>query len=140
MKVPEDSIPISELGEVVICERRVYLRSKYGQRTSAQREGRLKRGNDVHKAAYAQKAPDQVATDKRCFIATAVFGEDAPETNHLRRWRDETLMPSKVGRVAVAVYYRVSPAVAEWCDGREGVRKVIAKALSVVVKMTGGRR
>jgi hypothetical protein len=87
MKVPDDSIPISELGEVAICERRVYLKRKYGARTSAQREARLDRGNMVHKAAFDQRNPEVSGSDRRCFIASAVFG---PDSAMLARWCDRS--------------------------------------------------
>ena len=49
-----------------------------------------------------------------CFIATAVYGtETAEEINILREFRDEVLMPSKLGAAFVSGYYEVSPAIAE---------------------------
>jgi len=48
-----------------------------------------------------------------CFIATVVYGDYyAPEVIALRRFRDETLEQSIIGRFFVAFYYRVSPPVA----------------------------
>lgn len=140
MKVPDDSIPISELGEVGICERRVYLRAKYGKRTNAQREQRLERGTAIHQAAYEQKRPDEMAQDKRCFIATAVYGDAAWETSHLRDWRDDVLLRSCAGRAAVGLYYKVSPAVARACDRSPMFAEIMRTLVGVAVKLTGGRR
>lgn len=47
-----------------------------------------------------------------CFIATAVYGLDATETNRLRRWRDEALLPHRSGRIFVETYYILSPTIA----------------------------
>lgn len=47
-----------------------------------------------------------------CFIATAVYGIDAPETNAFRQWRDSNLMPNFAGRAIVAIYYIISPSIA----------------------------
>lgn len=137
MKAPDDSIPISEIGEVGICERRVYLRKKYGLRTSQEREARLDRGTKIHEAAYQQSTPDEKRADKRCFIATAVYGADAVETEHLRSVRDKILMQSAFGRIVVRLYYAASPGIARACD-KSGALKHIARAiLNVLVKATG---
>ncbi len=48
-------------------------------------------------------------TKDNCFIATAVYGRDALETNVLRAWRDRGLMPSLLGRTLVRCYYELSP-------------------------------
>lgn len=47
-----------------------------------------------------------------CFIATSVYGFDAPETNSLRSWRDEVLLPKRSGRLFVEAYYLCSPYIA----------------------------
>lgn len=49
------------------------------------------------------------SSNSNCFIATAIYGIDATETNILRQWRDSTLMPHKLGRGMVTVYYAISP-------------------------------
>jgi hypothetical protein len=47
-----------------------------------------------------------------CFIASQVYGADAWETNVLRQWRDEKLLPTAVGFAFVEFYYQVSPPIA----------------------------
>ncbi|AJQ27562.1 CFI-box-CTERM domain-containing protein [Pelosinus fermentans] len=49
--------------------------------------------------------------DKRCFIATAVFGIDAIETNILRQFRDNHLIPYTLGRMFTSLYYSISPYI-----------------------------
>lgn len=49
------------------------------------------------------------SSSSKCFIATAIYGIDAPETNILRKWRDSYLMPNKLGRVMISSYYTLSP-------------------------------
>lgn len=62
-----------------------------------------------------------------CYIATAVYGSyDAPPVMTLRRFRDQHLVKSMVGRVFVRAYYLLSPSAAR-CLGR-------APLLSAVVK------
>lgn len=66
------------------------------------------------KASTLQK-PQEKAGSKFCFIATAVYGDaDAPRVLTLREFRDKHLIPSSLGRIAVACYYRASPPVARW--------------------------
>lgn len=48
-----------------------------------------------------------------CYIATAVYGShDAAEVTVLRRYRDEHLQQTAMGRHLVSVYYACSPALA----------------------------
>jgi tetratricopeptide (TPR) repeat protein len=51
----------------------------------------------------------------QCVVATAAFGSPlASEVHLLRWWRDEVLKASKIGALAVAVYYSVSPPIAKF--------------------------
>ena len=47
-----------------------------------------------------------------CFLATAVFGEGAPQLETFRAFRDRRLLPSAAGRFLVRAYYAVGPALA----------------------------
>jgi hypothetical protein len=48
-----------------------------------------------------------------CFIATAAFGTPlAAELAPLRAFRDRVLLGSPAGQLAVAIYYALSPPVA----------------------------
>ncbi len=54
------------------------------------------------------------ASQLSCFIATASYGSALhPHVETLRDFRDTYLMPSRVGRMFVYLYYRYSPAVAD---------------------------
>jgi len=51
--------------------------------------------------------------DKKCFIATAVYGGvHAPEVDIFRRFRDEILLPHYIGRKFVSIYYLCAPHIA----------------------------
>ena len=65
-----------------------------------------------------------------CYIATAVYGSyDAPEVMVLRRFRDETLRKSALGRWFIRVYYRLSPAVAKKLRKAKRVNGIVKRCL-----------
>lgn len=99
-------VSATELAKMGKCERQVYLDHQHGEDTSLT-EKFIKRGNQEHEEFNRRLS----GKDKRCFIATAVFGIDAIETNILRQFRDEHLMPYKYGQIFTALYYKISPYV-----------------------------
>lgn len=102
-------ISVTDVAGLGICEQQVVLDKQFGKARSNALQKKAKDGIKAHEAFDRQI---RGATDPRCFIATAVFGELAAETNMLRRFRDEQLMPRKFGPKAIKLYYRISPVVA----------------------------
>ena len=50
-----------------------------------------------------------------CYVATAVYGSyDCSQVWVLRRYRDEKLSESFLGRAFIKVYYAVSPTLVKW--------------------------
>jgi hypothetical protein len=49
------------------------------------------------------------AEDKRCFVASHLYGIDDNRTELLRTFRDNRLKSSLPGQLFIAVYYRLSP-------------------------------
>lgn len=72
-------------------------------------------------------------TKDNCFIATAVYGRDAPETNALRAWRDRALMPSLPGRTLVRCYYQLSPRFLPLLQRSERFAAIVRAALDRLV-------
>jgi hypothetical protein len=65
-----------------------------------------------------------------CFIATAAYGTPtAEQIDVLREFRDVVLLKNTLGRLFVAVYYRVSPPVADFVAGNEVVRTLVRELL-----------
>ncbi|MCI0572759.1 MAG: hypothetical protein L0Y66_18565 [Myxococcaceae bacterium] len=64
-----------------------------------------------------------------CFVATAAFGEDAPELAAFRRFRDEVLWPRAWGRAAVRLYYRAGPTLAGVVVARPVLRTSVRRVL-----------
>lgn len=74
-------------------------------------------------AARSARSSEQNTTSGQksgCYIATAVYGSyDAPEVWTLRRWRDERLASTLLGRTFIRVYYWLSPGLVSTI-GRSG--------------------
>jgi hypothetical protein len=74
-----------------------------------------------------------------CYIATAVYGSyDAPEVLTLRRFRDEFLVKSVVGRGFVKTYYRFSPPIAKKLEHAKHINLFVRKLLDKLVQWLEG--
>lgn len=50
-----------------------------------------------------------------CYVATCVYGSyDCPQVWTLRRFRDNTLAQTRLGRSFIRIYYAVSPTFVQW--------------------------
>lgn len=68
-----------------------------------------------------------------CYIATAVYGSyDCPEVWVLRRFRDQSLMKTRVGRSFVRAYYAVGPAAVRF--GGAPLRTLVRGPLGYLVR------
>ena len=69
-----------------------------------------------------------------CFIATAAFGTPmAEEVVLLKKFRDEVLMKTTMGRDLVGLYYKTSPPIAEFIRNRPGLKAMVREALKPLV-------
>lgn len=90
------------------------LEDKYnGVEVSEQRKVALEKGAQKHEAFNETLINGQ--QDKRCFIASHLYGVDDPRTNQLRAFRDRVLMPNRFGAFLVSVYYATSPFLVSLC-------------------------
>jgi uncharacterized repeat protein (TIGR02543 family) len=83
------------------------------------------------------------STVSGCFIATAAYGSPtAEQLDVLREFRDVALLESTVGSQFVALYYQLSPPIADFISGSTFLRNVIRKLLvdpaAWMVEATGG--
>jgi hypothetical protein len=61
-----------------------------------------------------------------CFIATAAYGTDtAQEIDILREFRDEVLLPNRLGASVVSLYYQVSPPIANFISQHGVLRTAV---------------
>lgn len=134
----EEFTGASELAEMGVCEQRIALTARLGKRRSSQQQASANAGTERHQAFHRAAILGQpgVSTsepaDKRCFIATAVFGE-SPQTVTLRRFRDRVLVPLPVGRYLIRVYYRCSPVLADFIGSSQSRKRLAARALGPLV-------
>tara|TARA_B100000989_G_C19309776_1_gene372040 strand:+ start:119 stop:457 length:339 start_codon:yes stop_codon:yes gene_type:complete len=74
--------------------------NKRGERLIDKRhtfKGNLRRAGLLHDKKRKKK--------DECFISSVCFGEQAPETEKFRRWRDNFLVDYKLGRYFIKWYY-----------------------------------
>lgn len=71
----------------------------------------------------------------QCFIATAAYGHPlADEIHILRKWRDNTLSKSLLGRNFLFFYYRISPPLAQVVSKSLMARSVVRWVISAILK------
>ncbi len=69
-----------------------------------------------------------------CYIATAVYGNvDEPHVLALRRFRDDVLNRSRLGRRVSSAYYRLSPPLAERLRDAKAANTLVRALLNVFV-------
>jgi hypothetical protein len=86
--------------------------------------------------------PAAKPSSSNCFVATAIYGRDAHETNMLRRWRDDRLLTSKGGHALVRLYYSLSPFLVPYLHRYKPLRRTVQLMLnwfieSVVIDSLG---
>jgi hypothetical protein len=75
---------------------------------------------------------------RSCYIATAVYGDkEAPEVCRLRRFRDESLNRSRIGRRLCALYYKIGPRLAARMSPASPVSRLVRRVLDGIVRKLG---
>jgi serine/threonine protein kinase len=79
-------------------------------------------------------------SSSNCFIATAIYGIHAPETNLLRTWRDQKLLKSNMGRLFVFAYYKISPSLIPWIEKNPWLKNMIKNQLNKLLEFIKNKK
>jgi len=86
--------------------------------------------NDTVEGTTLQFTTDTPSPSGGCFIATAAYGTPtAEQIDVLREFRDSVLLESIPGSHFVALYYQLSPPVADFIAGNELLRTLVRELL-----------
>jgi len=102
----------------------------------------LKHNDTEMEGTILQFTTDTPSPSGGCFIATAAYGTPtAEQLDILREFRDVVLLESAAGSQFVALYYQLSPPVADFIAGntllRALVRELLVDPIVWVVEATG---
>jgi hypothetical protein len=91
-----------------------------------------------HKSGFTPSQTSGSSTSSRggggCYIATCVYGTyDCPEVWVLRRFRDNTLSISWLGKGFIRAYYSISPKVVNWFGGRRWFNRLFKTIIGKIV-------
>lgn len=129
---------ISNIVATVYCEQQAIFDRERGEARTMGVRVKAAAGTFEHKR-FELEGKTLAAVDRRCFIASAIYGPDAPQTNDFRAWRDRVLMPSRVGRTCVRIYYFVSPHMVPLLSRSTAAAAVVRRALNLILSRIGSR-
>lgn len=69
-----------------------------------------------------------------CFVATVIYGQNAPQTQALRRYRDEVLAEQALGRAFIRLYYFAGPWLARAAQNFPLIKPILKKFIDVIVE------
>ena len=104
----KDFHSVTDIVSATYCEQKVVFDRELGDARPREVRAKAAAGTASH-MRFETVGKARASIDRRCFIATAVYGPDAPETDFLRGWRDRVLVPTLAGRFVVRTYYALSP-------------------------------
>lgn len=129
-------VAAGDLGNFEYCEQKAVFDRRFGNRRTAHAAQRSEDGV----AAHRRFENEPQAGDRRCFVATCVYGADAPETELLRRYRDNSMMRGAWGRAMVRVYYAASPWLVRAIRPFPAVMRIARRILDrIVARIAAGR-
>lgn len=125
---------ITDIVGTVYCEQKVVFDRERGDARPLEVRAKAAGGTFEH-LRFQVEGQTRAAMDRRCFIATAIYGPDAPETNFLRAWRDRVLIPTRAGRLLVRAYYATSPKLVPALANSRHAARAVRMVLNAVLSM-----
>lgn len=132
---------ISDIVAAVYCEQKLVFDRELGDASPEHIRMRAEEGIIEHRR-FEREGQIRVlldkpgkTIDKRCFVASCLYGIDAPETIVLRKWRDDKLLQSGTGRWLVRSYYRISPRLVTLIDRHGWLVRPIRLLLDWIVRL-----
>jgi hypothetical protein len=75
------------------------------------------------------------ASDGGCYIATMAYGDyDHPQVLELRKFRDDFLNKTIIGRSFIKFYYKYSPRLVKSLKNKQGINLILRKSLDQFIK------
>jgi hypothetical protein len=127
---------ITDIVGTLYCEQKVVYDQARGDARPLEIKAKAVAGTVQHWRFQVEGQTQQVM-DRRCYIATHVYGEDASETEALRRWRDEVLRQTALGRLATVLYYRISPALVRLFGPSHFLTAITRQGLNRLIRHIG---
>ena len=122
---PKVYVSASDVSDAYYCTYRLTNKLK-GKSVNRFNKRASKRGNKAH------DYQNRIGRDKRCFVATYLYGESDVRVKRLRVFRDVVLMPSVLGRFCVRFYYFLSPSMIFICNKIPFLKRMFDRCISLL--------
>jgi hypothetical protein len=100
---------------------------------------RLRTREEIKRQDAESALKTKPVTDGPCFIATATFGSSHPIVAIFRAYRDQILLQTVQGRLAIRAYYKLSPPVARFVAASNRRKRIARLMLSPLVLIAARR-
>jgi len=120
-------VSASDVGRAAYCPHYLELKHK-GVKPSKEALIARAKGEQSHERF------NQQAEDKRCYVATYLYGDDDVRTQDLRRFRDQHLAGHLMGQWFIRIYYRLSPSLVSVSKRVPAVNYLAKSLVDAVVK------
>ena len=95
--------------------------------TGMPKEDAIEVEGTVNEYTFSFLVKDVKTEETACFIATACAGINSYEVNVLRKFRDNHLDNSDIGRKFISFYYKYSPQIAKWLEPKYLIKGFVKK-------------